>query len=182
MNGSIIESKPLYVVVAQTKEERRTYLAKEHTHRIATSRVPTQMPLSPCYPMGMMRSQLSSPLGAPQPRGFYRPIRMSRTEDRNIPIYSPSTRWNGSVTGPANFQVRSQQGEIEHFATFFSIYHYSKGQTINSQMQWSQASADTSEGRISPPNVRIVCSKTTYLNYRLFVSEFCYFVKSHGRL
>jgi RNA recognition motif-containing protein len=42
MNGSIVGSKPLYVALAQRREERRMHLTNQHMQRIATSRVPPQ--------------------------------------------------------------------------------------------------------------------------------------------
>jgi hypothetical protein len=38
MNGSTVGSKPLYVCLAQRKEEPRMHLTNQHMQRIATSR------------------------------------------------------------------------------------------------------------------------------------------------
>ncbi len=42
MNGTTVGSKPLYVALAQRREERRMHLTNQHMQRIATSRVPPQ--------------------------------------------------------------------------------------------------------------------------------------------
>jgi RNA recognition motif-containing protein len=42
MNGSMFGSKPLYVALAQRREERRMHLSNQFMQRIATSRVPPQ--------------------------------------------------------------------------------------------------------------------------------------------
>ena len=54
MNGQIVASKPLYVAVAQKKEERRAFLTKQYSQRLAAggssqagSQVPTQIPTPP---------------------------------------------------------------------------------------------------------------------------------------
>ena len=71
MNGSIVGSKPLYVALAQRKEERRAHLTNQHMQRIATSRVPQQIQLP--YPNGIsgMMSYLPTPMGPAQPRNFF---------------------------------------------------------------------------------------------------------------
>ncbi|CAF1679360.1 unnamed protein product, partial [Adineta ricciae] len=76
MNGSIVGSKPLYVALAQRKEERRMHLTNQHMQRIATARVPQQMQLP--FPNGMpgVMSYLPTPMGPSQPRGFFPPTTM----------------------------------------------------------------------------------------------------------
>jgi polyadenylate-binding protein len=71
MNGSIVGSKPLYVALAQRKEERRMHLTNQHMQRIATSRVPPQMQLP--FPNGMsgMMSYLPTTMGPSQPRPYF---------------------------------------------------------------------------------------------------------------
>lgn len=55
MNGRIIVSKPLYVALAQRKEDRKAHLATQHIQRIA----------------GMRMQQQMAPMGFPQPAGGY---------------------------------------------------------------------------------------------------------------
>ncbi|CAF4940484.1 unnamed protein product [Rotaria sp. Silwood1] len=82
MNSSIVGSKPLYVALAQRKEERRMHLINQHMQRMVTSRVPPQMPLP--FPNGMsgMIPYLQAPMGPSQPRNFFTP--------RAMPTYRPA--------------------------------------------------------------------------------------------
>jgi polyadenylate-binding protein len=91
MNGSIVGSKPLYVALAQRKEERRMHLTNQHMQRIATSRVPPQMQLPFPNGMGGMMSYLPTPMGPSQPRNFFQPTAM--------PSYrQPQPRWSSAAT------------------------------------------------------------------------------------
>ena len=90
MNGSIVGSKPLYVALAQRKEERRVHLTNQHMQRMVTTRVPTQMPLP--FPNGMsgMMPYLQAPMGPSQPRNFFTPTAM--------PAYRPpQPRWSSAA-------------------------------------------------------------------------------------
>jgi len=90
MNGSIVGSKPLYVALAQRKEERRMHLTNQHMQRIATSRVPPQMQLP--FPNGMtgVMSYMPTAMGPSQPRGFFQPTAM--------PAYRPAQpRWSSAA-------------------------------------------------------------------------------------
>jgi len=92
MNGSIVGTKPLYVALAQRKEERRMHLTNQHMQRIATSRVPPQMQLPFPNGMGGMMSYLPTPMGPSQPRNFYQPTAA-------IPTYRPAQpRWPSTAT------------------------------------------------------------------------------------
>lgn len=50
MNGRIIVSKPLYVALAQRKEERQAHLAALRMQRMSTRGMP-QVSVSPCPPV-----------------------------------------------------------------------------------------------------------------------------------
>jgi polyadenylate-binding protein len=91
MNGSIVGSKPLYVALAQRKEERRMHLTNQHMQRIATSRVPPQMQLPFPNGMGGMMSYIPAPMGPSQPRNFFPQTAM--------PTYRPAQpRWSSTAT------------------------------------------------------------------------------------
>jgi polyadenylate-binding protein len=48
MNGRIVGTKPLYVAIAQRKEERKSHLASQYMQRINTSRLPSAQ-INPVY-------------------------------------------------------------------------------------------------------------------------------------
>jgi polyadenylate-binding protein len=101
MNGSIVGSKPLYVTLAQRKEERRMHITNQHMQRIATSRVPPQMQLPFPNGMGGMMSYLPTPMGPSQPRNFYPPTAM--------PSYRPpQPRWSSAAAGGMRQQANPQ--------------------------------------------------------------------------
>lgn len=92
MNGSIVGTKPLYVALAQRKEERRMHLTNQHMQRNTTPRVPTQMQLP--YPNGMagMMPYLQAPMGPSQPRNFF--------SSAGMPTYrTPQPRWSSAGAG-----------------------------------------------------------------------------------
>jgi len=99
MNGSIVGTKPLYVALAQRKDERRMHLTNQHMQRIATSRVPPQMQLPFPNGMGGVMSYLPTPMGPSQPRNFYPPTA--------LPTYRPTPRWTGAA---AHNALRAQTG------------------------------------------------------------------------
>jgi polyadenylate-binding protein len=89
MNGSIVGSKPLYVALAQRKEERRMHLTNQHIQRMATTRMPhPQMQLP--FPNGMsgIMPYMAAPMSASQPRGYYPPQAMT--------AYRPQPRWTST--------------------------------------------------------------------------------------
>jgi polyadenylate-binding protein len=92
MNGSIVGTKPLYVALAQRKEERRMHLTNQHMQRIATSRVPPAMQLPFPNGMGGMMSYLPAPMGPSQPRNFFPQAAMQ--------AYRPAQpRWSSAAAG-----------------------------------------------------------------------------------
>jgi polyadenylate-binding protein len=107
MNGSIVGSKPLYVALAQRKDERRMHLTNQHMQRMVTSRVPQQMPLPFPNPMNGMMPYLQAPMGPSQPRNFFAPTA--------VPTYRPAQpRWStsaqsGGMRPPSGAQMIGMQ-------------------------------------------------------------------------
>lgn len=106
MNGSIVGTKPLYVALAQRKDERRMHLTNQHMQRVATSRAPTmQLPFPTA--MGGMMPYLSTAMAQSQPRNFFQPTAM--------PNYRPAQpRWSsnagaGGMRGPSGPQMIGMQ-------------------------------------------------------------------------
>ncbi|XP_076472432.1 polyadenylate-binding protein 1-A-like [Babylonia areolata] len=62
MNGQIVASKPLYVAVAQKKEERRAFLTKQYSQRLAGAQAGSQPPNQVPTPPG------ASPQAQPSPQ------------------------------------------------------------------------------------------------------------------
>jgi len=91
MNGSIVGSKPLYVALAQRKEERRMHLTNQHMQRIATARVPPQIQLPFPNGMGGMMSYLPAPMGPTQPRNYFPQTAMATYRP-------PQPRWSSAAT------------------------------------------------------------------------------------
>lgn len=87
MNGRIVGIKPLYVALAQRKEDRKAHLSSQYMQRVANVRM---QQMSQMYPPGSTGYYL--PTLQPQPPRFYGPAQMAQIR--------PQTRW------PAQSQVR----------------------------------------------------------------------------
>jgi polyadenylate-binding protein len=107
MNGRILVSKPLYVALAQRKDERKAHLNAQYMQRVSGLRMQNQ-PMPPMFQPG-------APAGAAAAAGFYVP-----TMPQARPAYYPNSmqqvrpqpRWpTQQVRGPA------QQGMMPAMAT-----------------------------------------------------------------
>ncbi|UJR26184.1 hypothetical protein I4U23_007527 [Adineta vaga] len=120
MNGSIVGSKPLYVALAQRKEERRMHLTNQHMQRIATSRVPPQMQLPFPNGMGGMMSYMAAPMGPSQPRSFFPPSAM--------PAYRQAQpRWSSAASGGMRGQAGGQMIGMQIPQSMSAAQHRSSG-------------------------------------------------------
>merc|ERR1711976_687771 len=70
MNGRIIVAKPLYVALAQRKEDRKAHLASQYIQRVA----------------GMRTHQMMGQMGFPQQGGFHSPANMPHP---NVRFFGP---------------------------------------------------------------------------------------------
>merc|ERR1712020_68818 len=73
MNGRIIVSKPLYVALAQRKEDRKAHLASQYIQRMAGMRMQQQM--GGMQQMGM-GGYFMPTMPQPQPQRFFNPAQM----------------------------------------------------------------------------------------------------------
>lgn len=71
MNGKILVSKPLYVALAQRKEERKQQLAMQHNQRLQSLRMQAGMYQQPAGMQPMYMPQVMAPQA--QQRGYYQP-------------------------------------------------------------------------------------------------------------
>jgi len=103
MNGRIVVSKPLYVALAQRKEERKAHLASQYMHRVASMRMQGQQ-------VGQMFQPSNTgyfvPQMAPQQRGYFTPAQMAQV--RASPRWNPQQVRPG--TQPSGFQA--MQGPV----------------------------------------------------------------------
>ncbi|CAF0765050.1 unnamed protein product [Didymodactylos carnosus] len=86
MNGSIVGSKPLYVALAQRKEERRVHLTNQHMQRMQTSRMQ-----NPQMPMQFSMPYLPT-MAPPQPRSYF--------QQQAMPAYRAQPRWSQTTMRP----------------------------------------------------------------------------------
>lgn len=100
MNGRIVGTKPLYVALAQRKEDRKAHLASQYMQRIANMRMQQIGPLFQPSGNGYFVPTI------PQPQRFYGPTQM--TQIRPQPRWSaqPQVRPSAQTTpGFANMQT-----------------------------------------------------------------------------
>lgn len=99
MNATIVGSKPLYVALAQRKEDRRAKLIAEHQQRLAEIRHPMQPMMQPTHPAAPSYFQPTFP----QAQRYYHPST----------VIGSQPRWNRAATmtaGPGAMQSQLGAG------------------------------------------------------------------------
>jgi polyadenylate-binding protein len=109
MNGRIVGSKPLYVALAQRKEDRKNHLASQYMQRLTTSRLQNQQ----------ISQVFTNPAGA---AGIYLPTMQNAAarfypaaNSFNAPV-RPTPRWPGQTRGQVpgnsyqNYQMVNGRG------------------------------------------------------------------------
>ncbi|XP_034561062.1 polyadenylate-binding protein 1A-like isoform X1 [Notolabrus celidotus] len=97
MNGRIVATKPLYVALAQRKEERQAHLTNQYMQRMATVRAvpnPVINPYQPAPPSGYFMAAIPQA----QNRASYYPAAGQMAQLR------PSPRWTTQGVRPQHFQ------------------------------------------------------------------------------
>uniref|UniRef100_A0A674N9S3 Polyadenylate-binding protein n=1 Tax=Takifugu rubripes TaxID=31033 RepID=A0A674N9S3_TAKRU len=97
MNGRIVATKPLYVALAQRKEERQAHLTNQYMQRMASVRAvpnPVINPYQPAPPSGYFMTAIPQA----QNRGAYYPAAGQMAQLR------PSPRWPTQGVRPQHFQ------------------------------------------------------------------------------
>ncbi|XP_045421637.1 polyadenylate-binding protein 1-like [Lemur catta] len=96
MNGRIVATKPLYVALAQRKEERQAHLTNQYMQRMASVRAvpnPVIIPYQPAPPSGYFMAAIPQTQNC---AACYPPNQISQLR--------PSPRWNAQGTRPHPFQ------------------------------------------------------------------------------
>ncbi|KAI8776846.1 polyadenylate-binding protein 4 [Biomphalaria glabrata] len=101
MNGRIIVAKPLYVALAQRKEDRRAHLASQHIQRLASMRQ-QNVQYNPIFNAG--GAGYFVPTMPQAQRGFFTPANVPSIRQARAP-WAPSVRPNQA----AGFQAMSNQ-------------------------------------------------------------------------
>jgi len=94
MNGRIIVAKPLYVALAQRKEDRRAHLASQHIQRLASMRQ-QNVQYNPLFNGGAGYFVPTMPQAQ---RGFFTPANMASIRQARAP-WQPSIRPNQAAGG-----------------------------------------------------------------------------------
>lgn len=101
MNGRIVGTKPLYVALAQRKEERKAHLASQYIQRVANLRM---QHIGQVFPAGGGQNYYVPTI--PQPQRFFGPAQM--TQLRNAPRWPTQPVRPNAQTGSSGFPMQTQ--------------------------------------------------------------------------
>lgn len=107
MNGRIVGIKPLYVALAQRKEDRKAHLTSQHMQRIANVRM---QQMGQMFPTGSA-SGYFLPTLQPQPQRFFGPTQMAQIRPQPRWPAQPQVRPNAqaaSYSMPAQFRTQTR--------------------------------------------------------------------------
>lgn len=106
MNGRIMVSKPLYVALAQRKEDRKAHLAAQYMQRVASMRMQGQQGQQVGQMFQPSNTGYFVPQIAPQQRGYFTPAQMAQVR--------ASPRWAQQQVRPAGQQpgFQAMQGQV----------------------------------------------------------------------
>ncbi|KAK2112591.1 Polyadenylate-binding protein 1 [Saguinus oedipus] len=140
MNGKIVATKPLYVALAQRKEERQAHLTNEHMHRTASVRAvpnPARKPYQSAPPSGYFMAALPQTQNA-----------AACSPASQIAQLRPSPRWTAPSVRPHPFQ--NMPGAIRPAAPRppFSTMRPASSQIL--RVMSTQCVANTSAQTIGP--------------------------------
>uniref|UniRef100_A0A3P9J7S9 Polyadenylate-binding protein n=1 Tax=Oryzias latipes TaxID=8090 RepID=A0A3P9J7S9_ORYLA len=115
MNGRIVATKPLYVALAQRKEERQAHLITQYMQRVANARAaanPVMNPYQPAPPSGFIMTAIPQA----QSRSAYYPTAGQMAQLR------PGPRWTTQSVRPQHFQnmpgvMRPPRPRPQNFST-----------------------------------------------------------------
>uniref|UniRef100_A0A672YYY0 Polyadenylate-binding protein n=1 Tax=Sphaeramia orbicularis TaxID=375764 RepID=A0A672YYY0_9TELE len=121
MNGRIVATKPLYVALAQRKEERQAHLTNQYMQRMASVRAvpnPVINPYQPAPPSGYFMAAIPQA----QNRAAYYPAASQMAQLR------PSPRWTTQGVRPQHFQnmpgaLRASAPRPQTFSTMRPASH-----------------------------------------------------------
>jgi len=115
MNGRIVGSKPLYVALAQRKDERKNHLASQYMQRLTTTRLQSQQ-------LGQM---FANPANAAA-TGIYLPAALQNAATRFYPAapsfaappVRPTPRWPGQNAAAAAAAAAARGGQVPVPSTY----------------------------------------------------------------
>lgn len=101
MNGRIVGIKPLYVALAQRKEDRKAHLTSQYMQRIANMRM---QQMGQIFPTGGAGGYFLPTL-QPQPQRFYGPTQMAQIRPQPRWPAQPQVRPSSQTAGNRDFNL-----------------------------------------------------------------------------
>ncbi len=109
MNGRIIVAKPLYVALAQRKEDRKAHLATQYMQRVAGMRMGMQQMNQMGFAQPSAAGGYFMPAAMPQPQRFFSPAQANIRGVQPRWPQQPRVQGQGQVMNMAGGQFRGQR-------------------------------------------------------------------------